>query len=530
PFSALRRPKKKKKKHHKKKHHKKPVAAAPPPATAAPPTPPAPPVTGGPAVDTTAPRDLPAADRHLLRRFSAGITPALAQAVTDAGSARAWFAAQLDPAGVADPDGDSVAAWFPTLQRDAATIFQRQVDDVQGSWEVMEDLSRWTVTRRIHSTRQVQELMVDFWSNLLHVPLNGDPAVFWRVDYDQMIRRYALTTFEDLLRNAITHPAMGLNLSNAVSTKDAPNENLGRELLELHTVGVGTYTEADVKASARMLTGYRVDVWWPSFRSFYDTTWHDATPVTVMGFTDPNGSADGRASTTKYLKYLAHHPATAQRIARRLAVKFVRDDPSDSLVNAVAGAYLDSGTAIKTTLLALVDHPDFAAAAGLKVRMPLEDYVAMVRGLGITLQQPTREESFAKAMHWQYSDAGQAPYDWPAPNGFPEVNAAWSSAGRVLTSFALHRVMAAHWWPNEGAVLPELTSYFPPLPATLQTVIDTVGLRVLGQAPGPQISQGIATLVGMSLSANVTASKASQDWFVIGMVASLLDSPLHLHR
>ena len=119
-----------------------------------------------------------------------------------------------------------------------------------GSWEVATDHSRWTLARRIASTRQVQEVMVDFWSNLLNVSLYHDEAIYWRMDYDRVIRAHALTTFESLLQAAITHPSMGLYLDNAISSKEAPNENLGREVLELHTVGVDAgYTEDDVKAS-----------------------------------------------------------------------------------------------------------------------------------------------------------------------------------------------------------------------------------------------------------------------------------------
>ena len=210
---------------------------------------------------------------------------------------------------------------------------------MQGAWEVMYDLSRWTVARRVYSTRQVKELMVDFWSNLLHVPLMHDDSMFWRKDYDTTIRTYALDTFENLLLHTTTHPAMGLFLNNAISTKDAPNENLGRELLELHTVGL-EYDEDDVKSSSRILTGYRVDVWWPSFRSFYDPKVHWTGRINVLGFSHANTSTDGRAATTAYLKYLARHPATAQRLAERLCVRFVNDHPSTGLVDTVRKAYL----------------------------------------------------------------------------------------------------------------------------------------------------------------------------------------------
>lgn len=467
--------------------------------------------------------------RHYARRFSGGITPALATQIKSAGGGRAWFAKQLYPAKVGDAFGGRIDTWYPSLHRTPAQIFKRQVDEVQGSWEVMADLSRWTVARRIHSTRQVKEQLVEFWSNLLHVPLGDDTAGFYRVSYDQMIRSYCLTSFEQLLLHATTHSAMGLFLDNAISTKDAPNENLGRELLELHTVGLN-YTENDVKNSARILTGYRADVWWPKFREYYDPTVHATGRIKVLGFSHPNASRDGRAATAAYLKYLAHHPLTADRIARRLCVRFVSDTPSAGLVRAVSRAYLKHGTSIRPTLLALVDHPEFAASAGAKVRTPIDDYVASVRALGITVAKPTSGDSFGNAMYWQYSDAGQAPYEWPSPNGFPEVNAAWTSAGRILTSFSLHRDLAAHWWPTKQSTHPSNASFLPALPATLQQVIDHVALKVLGQTPGANVSKGIATLLGMSLAHKVTAAEAGQYWMLISIVSSLLDSPIHLHR
>jgi uncharacterized protein (DUF1800 family) len=473
---------------------------------------------------------LSALDLHYVRRWSGGFTPALAAEVRAAGGGRRWFARQLEPQQVSDPMGTRIDGWFPSLQRTPAQLFDRQRADVQGVWEVMADLSRWTVARRIHSRRQVLEVMVDFWSNLLHVPLEGDDAQFWRVDYDRTIRRYALTSFEELLLHATVHPAMGLNLNNAQSTKQAPNENLGRELLELHTVGVGAgYGEADVKSSARLLTGYRVDVWWPSFRAFYDTSRHWTGPVQVLGFQHANAAADGQEAVAAYLRYLARHPATAQRIATRLCRRFVSDTPSASIVGAVARAYTAHGTAIKPTLLALVDHPDFARARGAKVRTVVEDYVATVRALGITLGAPRSKESFVNAMHWQYRDAGQAPYDWPAPDGFPESSEAWSSAGRMLTTFRLHRELSARWWPTRDATYRADAAWLPRLPATLQGVIDHVGLLALGQKPGARTSQAIATVLGIPLNRRMRR-KDFHYWTLRSILASLLDSPAHLRR
>jgi uncharacterized protein (DUF1800 family) len=325
---------------------------------------------------------------------------------------------------------------------------------------------------------------------------------------------------------------MGLYLDNAFSTKDAPNENLGRELLELHTVGVdGGYTEADVKASARMLTGYRVDTWWPEFKAYYSPQDHDTRPVKVMGFRHANGAADGRAATAAYLTYLARHPSTANRIARRLCVKFVGDSPSPAIVRAVARAYTANRTAIKPTLRALVSHPDFAEAPLKKVRTPMEDYVATVRSLGIRMHRPSNDDAFVRAFYWQYSGNGNAPYEWPAPNGYPEAGAAWASAGRVLTGLRHHQDLAARWWPTAQASFPTEASLLPPMPCTLQQLVDHLGLRMLGQKPGAQVSIGVAQVLGMKRSRRLTRDEVLGDYWLLRRIqASLLDSPHHLHR
>lgn len=475
-------------------------------------------------------RLLPPADRHLVRRFSGGLTPALAAEVTAAGGGRRWFAAQLRPDRITDRPGNEVNGWFPSLGRTPKQIFDREQNDVQGAWEVMYDLSRWTVARRVHSRHQVLEQLIDFWSNLLHVPLMDDEAWYYRVAYDRTIRRYALTSFEELLSHTIVHPAMGLSLDNAVSTKDAPNENLGRELLELHTVGVdGGYTEDDVKASSRMLTGYRVDLWWPSFRAFYDPAVHDTRPIKVLGFRHRNGRADGRAATAAYLSYLARHPATAHRLAHRLCTRFVSDNPSPGMVAAVARAYRRNNTAIRPTLLALVGHPDFAASRGAKIRTPTEDYVATLRALRIRLGAPRSEESFANAMYWQYGELGNAPYEWPAPNGYPEVGVAWTSTGRVLRSLDTHLTLTGGWWPTKQARFRDPAAWLPRLPATLGEVIDHLARELLGERVGAHVRQGVATIVGLPLDRRVTRDDL-WDWRIVMMLASLLDSPTHLHR
>ncbi|MCW2814277.1 MAG: hypothetical protein JWN84_1732 [Nocardioides sp.] len=475
---------------------------------------------------------LPTSELHLVRRFSWGVCPELTADVRAVGTARQWFERQLEPSLVPDVAGAAVDTWFPSVFATPQQVVDDHLSKRQSVGEAAVALSRWTVARRVHSKRQLLEVMTDFWSNALNVSLHHEQAAVFRADYDRVIRSNALTTFEALLHAAVIHPAMGVYLDNASSTKAAPNENLGRELLELHTVGVdGGYTEADVKASARMLTGYRATLDGTRLNVRYSPEDHDTSPVTVLDFSHANREADGRAATAAYLRHLARHPRTAERLARRLCVKFVSDAPTPAIVAAVARAYLANGTAIKPTLRAMVDHPDFARDPLGKVRMPMEDYVASVRSLGIRMQRPTGSASFAHAMYWQYVENGNAPFEWAAPNGYPEVGAAWASAGRVLTSFGIHQDLAARWWPTAQASFPDEGTLLPVMPATLQQVVDHLGASMLGQKPGVAISQGIAEVLGLPLTTRLTRTQVlGSAWGLRRIQACLLGSPIHLHR
>ena len=296
------------------------------------------------------------ASRHIINRFSYGYTPALRSAVAKAGGGREWFNDQLAHTKVVDTRADAMKAWFPYLRSSSRTRQKVDRDGRRNQWELSQDLVRWTILRRMLSNRQLFETMVDFWSNMLHVPAYGDGWMF-RASYDATIRRHALGKFSDLLVGASMHPAMMVFLDSARSTKQAVNENHGRELLELHSVGVGAgYSEKEVLSSARILTGYGVETWLPAAQTYYPDR-HWTGPVSVLGFKSSNSDPDGRPLMRRYLRYLAAHPSTANRLAKRLAQRFVSDTPSASLIRGVARAYTKSGTDIKATLRALVDPP-----------------------------------------------------------------------------------------------------------------------------------------------------------------------------
>jgi len=469
---------------------------------------------------------------HLGSRFSYGMTPQLHQEMEAAGGPQAWFGAQLDPARIPDPVGDQFLTWWPSLDLDAPTIWQRDQAGTEPAWEVMADYQRWCLLRRIWSSRQVLEQMTEFFENHLHVPVHDDGVFGFRASYGKLIRSHALGRFDQLLTAAVTHPAMGISLDNASSTKYAPNENLGRELLELHTVGRGNFTEDDVKASARILTGYRVQMW-STWRSWYDPGSHWTGHVHVLDFDDTNASSDGRAVTAAYLSYLAHHPLTAARLCRKLAVRFVSDEPSQALVDELARVYLQSETAIAPVLQALVAHPEFAASAGAKVRTPTDDVVATWRALGVQLAQPTGGDSAANAILWQTSTVGAEPLNWPRPDGQPDRGAAWSSASRVLASFQMHYAMAGTWWPEQDLTYRPLASWVPVSTGTsirFDDLVEHLSRELLCRPASARVQEAARLQTGLTAATAITPTHSLVRWGMPGLISTLLDSPEHLSR
>ncbi|MBJ7358865.1 DUF1800 domain-containing protein [Nocardioides sp.] len=469
---------------------------------------------------------------HLASRFTYGMTPALHAEMQAAGGAAAWFAAQLLPNTIADPVADGLQSWWASVDLDTATIVQRDKSGVEAGWEAMANYQRWCLLRRIYSKRQVLEVVTEFFESHLHVPVQDDGVYPFRAAYGKLIRSHALGRFDQMLVAAITHPAMGASLDNASSTKNAPNENLGRELLELHTVGRGHHTEDDVKSSARILTGYRVDMW-RTWNVWYEPNSHWTGAVKVLDFTHPNAAADGRPVAEAYLTYLAHHPATATRLAKKLAQRFVSDSPSDALVAHLADVYLANQTAIVPVLRALVAHPEFAASAGGKVRTPTDDVVATYRALDVTVHRPVNDGSTANSILWQTSSIGQMPFGWARPDGPPENGAAWSSASRVLASFDSHYSMCGGWWPKQDASYHPV-SHWVPLTGTqsmrFDALVDHLSRRLLCRQAGQRVVEACCLATGLAPGTAITPTHALVRWGMPVLLTTLLDSPEHLSR
>ncbi|QNN54067.1 DUF1800 family protein [Nocardioides mesophilus] len=323
-------------------------------------------------------------------------------------------------------------------------------------------------------------------------------------------------------------PLDALYLDNFRSIKGAPNENHGRELLELHTVGRASgYTEAMVKDSAKILSGWTVGTT-TDWAVFYDQAKHTTGPVTVLEFSDANAASDGRELAERYLRFLANHPATARTIARKLALRFVSDTPSDALVEVLAATYLSSGTDITAMLRQLVIHPEFVGSAGRKVRNTVDDLVATARVLQVEVHTPTRNESFARAI--AYAHKGILLWQWPRPDGAPERNADWASASRMLGSFRMHWNMAGGYYPKVDATYKTARWWLPQRRLRLDEYVDHMCRMVLGRGSTSRDLKAVCQATGRAPGEIVTKDHPLVRYLFVRMVVCLLDSPSHMSR
>jgi len=466
--------------------------------------------------------------RHVVSRFSYGTTPELVAAVEAAGGPLPWFEQQLATAYDGERDAEAVD-WWPDLHLSPQQIWQNQVEEKRGSWEVMWDYSRRLLARRITSSKQVLEVMTEFWESHLHVTANGDAQAMWRVPYGDVIRKHALGRFDEMLVEAVTHPAMLLYLDGASSTKSSPNENLGREVLELHTVGFGSYSEPDVKNAMRALTGYRVDMW-RTWEFSYRNADHWTGPITVGSFSHPNSDADGREVVRQMLVHLAHRPETARRIARKLAVKFIGDDASDDAVAELATVYLKNGTAIVPVLQRLVRMPEFRRSKRTKLRGASEDVVATYRALGAQLHAPSGDEDAANAVIWQARKIGLMPMGWPRPDGAPLDNESWAGPARALASMDVHWSLAGGWWPSTGIEYRAKADWAPELPIAFDELVDHMARVAHGRPSDSVLLKACCQAVDTGRDETITGDHKALRWLFPRLLVTVLDHPNHYVR
>jgi uncharacterized protein (DUF1800 family) len=420
---------------------------------------------------------------HLLSRFTYGATPGQVDAVMKQGLEN-WFAQQLS----ADLPDDSLEVMLRSY--DALQLTNQQVVDLyprmgqvaqmairdgvvnkdsiktdraayreiirdymaQKGYKPEQELFRQFICQKIlraaYSNNQLQEVMTDFWFNHFNVSITKNDCAEFVPGYERdVIRPNVFGKFGDLLVKTAKSPAMLYYLDNFNSAAAGLNENYAREVMELHTLGVdGGYTQQDVTQAARVLTGWTVYPMNENAQRFinrfspdqlarrgfvhegdflFNANRHDRGEKTVLGRVFPAGS--GFEEGVELLDMLAHHPSTARFVSRKIAVRFVSDDPPHSLIDKMAKTFLEKDGDIRQVLITMVTAPEFWSPAAVKEKMksPFELAIGAVRGLHADIDQPYPLYNWITRM-------GEKKYYYQAPTGFPDKGVYWINTGSLL--------------------------------------------------------------------------------------------------
>ena len=410
-----------------------------------------------------------AKQRHILERLSFGITSEQMQQVKTEGI-EAYIQSQLTPQLVKEsPIVNDYLAKLNWLEQEPIELQKK--DNIKRKklrnselsareqQKIRQQLRKMSTAvrnqaidahliRAIYSSRQLQEVMVDFWFNHFNVYVDKGSIEFWLSDYEQKIRDRALGNFRDLLAVTAKHPAMLIYLDNRKNTApDSPagikgelglNENYARELMELHTMGVdGGYTQDDVIALARIFTGWGVD--YQGKRGdkkgfIFHKNRHDFQDKVFLGHKiTANGIAEGKQA----LDILASHQATAHHISYKLAQYFVSDRPPSSLVDKLAQKFLDSNGNIKVVLETLIHSEEFNDPQYYqqKFKTPYQYIVSLVRMAEI--QQPN-----FKRIRGMLQQLSMPVYKCASPTGYKNTQSAWLNPQAMLQRTSLATAIA----------------------------------------------------------------------------------------
>lgn len=341
------------------------------------------------------------------------------------------------------------------------------------SFQALGELVNAKILRSAESNRQLQEVLVDFWSNHFNLDAKkGRVKVLLIADENDVIRPHVLGKFRDLLGASAKSPAMLEYLDNATSRRDSDrpgmqqkkkpnsqpvkrgiNENYARELMELHTLGVdGGYTQDDIINVARCFTGWTYNRKTGEFT--FNRGMHDNGEKTVLGQVIPpdGGIKDGE----KVLDILASSPATARHLSYLLCQRFVADNPPEELVKRVADVWIKTDGDLRKIMRAIVISPEFNAPENYRTKMksPYEYVISAVRAMGGNVKIPKESKAYRRLMvndggisarqsnkrpkrnvttlAEQIAFLGQPLYSYQPPTGYSENSQTWISTGAVV--------------------------------------------------------------------------------------------------
>jgi len=297
---------------------------------------------------------------HLLRRAGFGATPTELQHYQSIGYDRT-LKELLHPEKVRNDDLDE-------------TITAQNFDFTR-----IDDLKKWWIYRMTFTRRPLEEKITLFWHGHFATSIRKVGSVYAMYMQNMLFRRQGLGNFHELLLATSRDPAMIIWLDNQQNRKGKPNENYAREIMELFSLGIGNYTEEDIKEAARAFTGWETK---PDGFNF-NAGQHDYGQKTFLGQT-------GNFNGDDIVAILVKQPALAKFIAKKMCKFFVSDQPSDTIIADVAGAYSAKGENIKKMLTVLFEHDEFKSKAAYhaKIKSPCELVIGTLKSLQVQKLDP----------------------------------------------------------------------------------------------------------------------------------------------
>lgn len=320
----------------------------------------------------------------------------------------------------------------------ATPDLRRKIQIFNGPVQIInQDLIESKLFRAVYSDRQLEEVLTDFWYNHFNVFLDKGADRYMVTTYERdVIRPHVLGHFKDLLRATAESPAMLFYLDNWQSRGTDPkpnaknrqglNENYGRELMELHTLGVdGGYTQQDVTEVARCFTGWTITEPRRGGDFEFNEKMHDKGEKHVLGVTIPAGG--GVSDGFKVIDILARHPSTAHFISKSLAIRFVSDDPPESLVGKMAKTFEKTDGDLLEVMRTMIYAPEFWDPANFRSKMksPLEMVASAVRAVNGDID-------FAQALAGQLNQLGEPLYRKLEPTGYSNRGVEWMNSASLL--------------------------------------------------------------------------------------------------
>lgn len=340
-------------------------------------------------------------------------------------------------------------------QREASAKMKGTDDSLRKAYQqeltrIARETAARSTLRAVYSSNQLLEQMDWFWMNHFNISNRKENLRAMLGDFEESaIRPHALGNFRDLLRATLLHPAMLRYLDNEHNAVNKINENYARELLELHTMGVGSgYTQTDVQELARVLTGLGINLKADNARprarlqadygrlglTEFNPARHDFGDKTILG---TKISGKGVAELDQIINLLTRQPATAQFISQKLAQYFVADEPSDALVARMATQFLQTDGDIPSVLQTMFESQEFVASLGKKFKDPMHYVLSSVR-LAYADKVITNT---GPILNW-INTLGQQANGHQTPDGYSLKEMAWASPAQMTARFDVAKLIA----------------------------------------------------------------------------------------